>query len=623
MGGASSTGHDGRAGARAPRGTGGGGGGLGRRRLRGEGGRQRRLRGQRAAGLERGALGLGLGRGPGERVEGEAQAGGRIARQQHQAAAAQHPLGGGPAARLGAEVVQRHDPRRGHADALVEGGHGRRPTGLVGHRGVVGGDVVGRGLAGGRAGLVQQVDERILERRVQEPLGQAQAGGERDRQRAGLGEGGGAGRERIGEDLGVRPQVGAVGAPVDAQLPAGQGLARVPLALAGVEQATRGEALGQAAGELPRLGPLVVAVGADGPLHRVHVVDRHERGLAALGEAHVAGHQAGVDRPAHRVDALPLVVGVRERDPRVLVHPGDRVGEVEGDLARLGGTGDGRGRRGPGRGRQRDVPLPREQPGGGVEAHPAGAGEEDLAPGVEVGEVGRGARRAVEGLLVGDELHEVARHEPGGEAEVAQDLHEQPAAVAARAQRLAQGDLRVLHARLHAGRVGDVALEPLVDGDQEVDRRGALGRHGDLVEPALQHRADGVALEVRAEVAEQLGVVGERDRLGLGLEEEVERVDDGEVGDEVDHDRELGGLLGEDEAGLEVAERVLLPVHEVVARLDGHRVGEDRGAAVRRGPQSDHVRREADGAIEQVAGAVLERDVDAHGEAASVPVPGK
>jgi hypothetical protein len=35
------------------------------------------------------------------------------------------------------------------------------------------------------------------------------------------------------------------------------------------------------------------------------------------------------------------------------------------------------------------------------------------------------------------------------------------------------------------------------------------------------------------------------------------------------------------------------------------------------------VRREADGAIEQVAGAVLERDVDAHGEAASVPVSGK
>ena len=227
------------------------------------------------------------------------------------------------------------------------------------------------------------------------------------------------------------------------------------------------------------------------------------------------------------------------------------------------------------------------------------------------------------GFVVGDELHEVARHEPGGEAEVAQDLHQQPAAVAARAERLAQGDVRVLHARLHAGRVGDVALEPLVEADQEVDRRACpraawRPRRASAAAAGRRGRTRG-----RAEVAEQLGVVGERDRLGLGLEEEVERVDDREVGDEVDHDRQLGGLLGEHEAGLEVAERVLLPVHEVVARLDGHRVGEDRGAAVRRGPQSDHVRREADGAIEQVAGAVLERDVDAHGEAASVPVPGK
>ncbi len=89
--------------------------------------------------------------------------------------------------------------------------------------------------------------------------------------------------------------------------------------------------------------------------------------------------------------------------------------------------------------------------------------------------------------------------------------------------------------------------------------------------------------QVRLEVAPQRGRVDEREVLGLLLEEEVERVDDRHVGDEVDLEHQLGRVLRKDEARLVVAERILLPVEEVRLRLHAERVGDDRacGSAAR------------------------------------------
>ena len=94
---------------------------------------------------------------------------------------------------------------------------------------------------------------------------------------------------------------------------------------------------------------------------------------------------------------------------------------------------DRRGGERIGRAGQRDVALAGEQPRGRVEADPAGAGKVDLGPGVQVGEVGFGPRGAVERCDVGLELDQVSRDEPGGQAELPQDLHQQPGRVAARA----------------------------------------------------------------------------------------------------------------------------------------------------------------------------------------------
>ena len=68
-----------------------------------------------------------------------------------------------------------------------------------------------------------------------------------------------------------------------------------------------------------------------------------------------------------------------------------------------------------------------QQAGRRVEADPARAGQIDLGPGVEVGEILVGAGRAVEGDDVGLELDEVSGDEARGETQMAEHLDQQPA----------------------------------------------------------------------------------------------------------------------------------------------------------------------------------------------------
>ena len=81
-------------------------------------------------------------------------------------------------------------------------------------------------------------------------------------------------------------------------------------------------------------------------------------------------------------------------------------------------------------------------------------------------------------------------------------------------------------------------------------------------------------------------------------------------------------LLGEDDPGQVVAVGVLLPVDEVLAAVDRQRVGLDRGAAVRRRPQPDHVRAEPDRPVEPVRRAVLECHLDCHAGESTEPGAG-
>ncbi len=377
---------------------------------------------------------------------------------------------------------------------------------------------------------------------------------------------------------------------------------------------------GQVGGALP----LVRAVGGRRPfLGRPFWGDanRHECRFPADGEANVGRGQQLVHATAELTDRPPRLVGVGQGHARVLVHAGDGVGELQHRFAGLGAAADGRRARRMGRGRQRDVALAGEQPRRRVQADPACAGDVHLGPGVQVGEVGGGSRRPVEGLDVGGQLHQVTRHEPGGQAELAQDRHQQPGRVAARADPGAQREIRGLDAGLHAHAVGDVGVDGVVEGDQEVDGAGAVG-HREVAHPGPHELAGPRPFavlvdraQVRLEVlGQRLGVAHPAGGPGLDpvLDEEVERVDHLEVGDEPDGDAQPLRGIREDQPGKEIADRVLLPVDEVIVGFDAQRVGLDGCSGVGRRAQPHDVRKHPDRPVKGVAGAVLQRNFDAH-----------
>jgi len=66
-------------------------------------------------------------------------------------------------------------------------------------------------------------------------------------------------------------------------------------------------------------------------------------------------------------------------------------------------------------------------------------------------------------------------------------------------------------------------------------------------------------------------VVFERELFRAGFEKEVEWIEYGHLGDEIDFDEELAGFFGEYETGEVVRLRILLPVDEVFLR--GHAQG--------------------------------------------------
>ncbi|MOA41965.1 hypothetical protein D3C78_1639790 [compost metagenome] len=78
--------------------------------------------------------------------------------------------------------------------------------------------------------------------------------------------------------------------------------------------------------------------------------------------------------------------------------------------------------------------------------------------------------------------------------------------------------------------------------------------------------------------------------LGLFLDEEVEGVVDGHVGDEVDLDLQLGDRLRENVTGEVIAVGILLQIDEVVGRRNFQRVADDLGLGMGGRFQSDDLR---------------------------------
>jgi hypothetical protein len=240
----------------------------------------------------------------------------------------------------------------------------------------------------------------------------------------------------------------------------------------------------------------------------------------------------------------------------------------------------------------------------------ARARQVDLCPGVQVGEVLVGPRGPVERGDVRLQLDQVARDEARGQPQAPEHLHQQPGGVAAGAAARRERLLAGLDAGLHPDDVVHVRVQPAIELDQEVDGgdRAAIDRR----DPAREQRTRLVELEIGLEFLGGARFVGEGILLGLGLEEEVEGIEDRHLGHEVDLQAELAGPLGNDDPGQVVAERVLLPVQEVFRRLDMERIAQDAGARVWRRPQADDLGPQRRGPVVAVAGLVRQCNVDGH-----------
>ena len=267
-------------------------------------GRARRLGRERVGLPHKGPV---FGRGPGQRIQRQPQAHGRIARDQVHPLVTQEPAARDPARlRLAGHPLplQRQHVAGGGVQPLGEHAAQTGTFQLVIEFGVERVDVHGQ-LA-----FAPEVIPGVLIAGQHQLVLQPQAA--RERRDEGLGVSGGVAvcQAFVGEQRGVGPAGLAVGAPADGQRPARQLFARVPLALAEMQETARPVARQQAVRQFVGQAALGGAQGVGVPFRAVTVVHRDEGGLAAHGQAHVAGLELGVHGLAQALDVGPLRLGV-------------------------------------------------------------------------------------------------------------------------------------------------------------------------------------------------------------------------------------------------------------------------------------------------------------------------
>ena len=196
----------------------------------------------------------------------------------------QHPAGRG--LQTAVEHARQPGPLLRIVDLIVDRVDVRRQLALAQHE-------LGRVLEGGLG--VVGIDLQRLRQKLREPPGGAGV----ERRPA-------QGRRRLRRDqVGVLPKRFAILAPDQGERPARQLFARIPFALAVMQQPARGETVAQPADQLVGVGALGRAHRFGVPLIRVAIGGGHEGRLAAHGQPHIAGLQLVVDGVAPPTSAAP------------------------------------------------------------------------------------------------------------------------------------------------------------------------------------------------------------------------------------------------------------------------------------------------------------------------------
>ena len=199
------------------------------------------------------------------------------------------------------------------------------------------------------------------------------------------------------------------------------------------------------------------------------------------------------------------------------------------------------------RARQRNVAFSGQQARGGIQPNPAGTRQIDFAPGVQIREIDFGAAGAVERLHVGLELNQVARYKTGCQPAMAQQLHQQPSGIAARARTQFERLVRRLYAGFHADQVVDVMVHHLVNVHQKID--GAAFFAADTGNTSDQPFGERLASQVGRELLRRQNIVFEGEFFRLRLEEEIKRVVDRHVHHQIHRHLEFTRLFVENQTG--------------------------------------------------------------------------
>ena len=193
---------------------------------------------------------------------------------------------------------------------------------------------------------------------------------------------------------------------------------------------------------------------------------------------------------------------------------------------------------------------------------------------------------------------------------MAQDLHQQPAAVAAGTAGTLQRFLAGLDAGLHAHHVADVLLQSCIERNQEADDTVALA--GCVRDPLAQARPFLADLEIRGQFLAQLWLVDEGEPVRVLLHEKIEGIDGDHVGDQAHVHHQPARLLREHQASHEVAEGILLPVDEMFRGFHLQRVVVDRRAGMGCRAQADQVGSDGNRPVVVILGTVMDGDANGH-----------
>ena len=153
--------------------------------------------------------------------------------------------------------------------------------------------------------------------------------------------------------------------------------------------------------------------------------------------------------------------------------------------------------------------------------------------------------------------------------------------------------------------------ETLIDADDEID--GAAAFAGDSSEITRDERRCRCLDQVRHQLPALIRVVFEGKLFRVRREEEIERIDHRHLGNQIDFDSKLTGLVRKYQPRQIVCLRVLLPIDEMTRRLHLERIAQNPRTAMRGRAQPHHMRAQAHQSVIAIVGDVIQGNMDRQG----------